>query len=386
MKKIDYASVFTLRKDGRYMGWEVTEKGRRAVYDRDPERLWHKLNDPKEPEPLTFAKIAEEWHDATWERVKKGTTACYGASYDRAVARFGDWLATEIGAYDITAHLEALKQQGYGSKTVKTQRTVYRQIFLHAINDEALGREIRYNPAADVPLPKNLPAREREAPDDEAVDIIRSNAETARWGIFPMLLICTGCRRSEALGLKWGDVDFEKKEIRISDALKYHGKPVIEPPKTAAGVRTVPLLPDLERLLLSYKPKGAEPGERVFRGEEAELMPESTYQRKWLNYCKDTGFVTDAPEEYKGKNGHRYIRHHYKPTLTPHVLRHGYATMLFEAGVDVYTAQKLLGHKDIQTTMSIYTHLRERKRQQSVDKLIAYANNGYKIADAKTSV
>lgn len=383
-KKLDYASLFYLRKDGRYMHRWTDEDGKRhTMYDKDPERLWHKLYDPKEPEPLTFAKIAEAWHDATWKRVKVGTQSSYASSYKRAVDRFGDWTATDIGAYDITAHLEAMKQQGYGSKTVKTQRTVYKQIYIHAINDEALGREIRYNPVADVPLPKNLPSKEREAPEDDAIDIIRQSVHSARWGIFPMFLICTGCRRSEALGLKWGDVDFKKKEIHISDALKYHGRPVIEEPKTAAGIRTVPLLPDLEVLLKEYKPKDAKPGDRVFRGEESELMPESTYRRKWLAYCIDTGFVTDSPEQYKGKNGHTYIRHHYKPTLTAHVLRHGYATMLFEAGVDVYTAKKLLGHKDIQTTIAIYTHLREKKRKASVQKLIDYANAGYQLPDPK---
>lgn len=379
-KKIDYAALFTLRKDGRYVYRWTDEQGkRRSIYSKDPEALYHKVFDPKGPP--TFAQIAEAWRDAAWERVKAGTAACYASAYKRAVDRLGARVATEISAYDITAHLEAMKQQGYGSKTVKTQRTVYKQIYIFAINDENIGREVRYNPVADVPLPKNLPSKEREAPEDDAIDIIRRSVHSARWGIFPMFLICTGCRRSEALGLKWGDIDFKAKEIHISDALKYHGRPVIEEPKTAAGIRTVPLLPDLEKLLREMKPKDAKPGDRVFRGEESELMPESTYQRKWLAYCKDTGFYTDDPVPYKGKNGHQYIKHHYKPTLTAHVLRHGYATMLFEADVDVYTARKLLGHKDIQTTMAVYTHLRERKRKSSVDKLIEYANAGYKLPE-----
>ena len=88
---------------------------------------------------------------------------------------------------------------------------------------------------------------------------------------------------------------------------------------------------------------------------------------------KDMGFVVDTPEERVSKQGKRYIKHNYKPTLTAHVMRHGYATMLFEAGVDVYTAQKYMGHADIKTTMAVYTHLRQRKQEESTKKLMKYA-------------
>ena len=70
----------------------------------------------------------------------------------------------------------------------------------------------------------------------------------------------------------------------------------------------------------------------------------------------------------------------WKPTLTAHVLRHGYATLLFEADVDEYTAQRLLGHADITTTRSIYTHLRQRKQQASLDKLRAYVADNLRTA------
>ena len=102
-------------------------------------------------------------------------------------------------------------------------------------------------------------------------------------------------------------------------------------------------------------------------------MPQSTYDRRWLHYCKDMGFVIDEPEQRISAQGKRYIVHNYKPTLTAHDLRHGYATMLFEADVDVYTAKTLLGHADIETTMAIYTHLRSRKKMESIDKLKEYA-------------
>ena len=75
-------------------------------------------------------------------------------------------------------------------------------------------------------------------------------------------------------------------------------------------------------------------------------MTESNYDTAWGNYVKSVGL----------------------DGLTAHQLRHGTATLLFEAGVDVYTAQKILGHAHVSTTLEIYTELREKKEKQSVKK------------------
>ena len=99
------------------------------------------------------------------------------------------------------------------------------------------------------------------------------------------------------------------------------------------------------------------------------------------NYIRDdevevmTELLETESEIRTSSQGHRYTHTDYKTTLTPHVLRHGYATLLYEAGVDMYTAQRLLGHADIQTTMTVYTHLRERQEQASVGRLISHVQD-----------
>lgn len=369
-RKIDYASLYTLRKDGRYQGYYRDETGkRRAVYDRDPEALWHKINDPKEPEPITFEEIAYAWKEKHWGIIRPGTVACYESPFKKAVSEFGDTPATEIEPSDIHCHLLRLRSQGLSAKTIKTQLTVYNQIYQNAIIDPEIGREIRNNPAAAVKAPTALKkAVKREAPEDEIIDKIRSNATTARFGLFALVLVSTGFRRGEALALQWQDIDFKAKEIHCSKNVVFRGTARIAETKTSSGVRTVPLLPDLAAVL--KKPKNAKKTDYIFHGEDpSKHMHEAAYKRYWLRYCRDMGFVTDEPEERISKQGKKYIVHHYKPTLTAHVFRHGYATMLFEADVDEYTAQKLLGHADITTTRAIYTHLRQKKKNESVEKL-----------------
>lgn len=373
-KKINYAAMFTLRKDGRYQGSYTDETGRHYVYDRDPERLWHKLNDPKEEKALLFREIAEAWQKDAWEKIRDGTKSCYDAPCQRAIERFGDRLAAEIEPHEISTHLQILKSQGLSASTVKKQKVVYKQIFQFAIMDKVFGKNIRYNPVLNVKLPDGLPKpKQREAPEDEIVKKIRKNADSAYFGMFAFFLICTGFRRGEALAVQWRDVDFQNGTISCGKTISHRaGTAKTAPPKTDSGYRTVPLLPALSDRL--ERPDDAKDSDYIFFGEDpAKPMPQSTYDRRWKHYCKEMGFVTDDPETRISKQGKTYVVHNYKPTLTAHDLRHGYATMLFEADVDVYTAQTLLGHADIETTMAIYTHLRARKKMESIEKLKEYS-------------
>ena len=373
-KRINYAALYTLRSDGRYQGWYRDRDGKRhAAYDRDPEQLHRKLQELEKPKALLFRDLAEHWHDAAWETYKDGTQSAYAAAYKRALEELGDREAASIGTPEIFTHLERMAAANYSAKTVKTQRTIYHLIFQAAIADPRIGQEIKLNPAHACPLPKGLPkAKKREAPDDAAVERIRKTAATAYNGLLPLFLMSTGFRRGEALGIQWGDVDFKAKTITCRQAVSQRGgSGHVQSTKTENALRTVPILPDLEPLLI--KPRGAKATDFVFAGEDpSKPMSQATYERRWLHYCRDAGFAVDTPEERISKQGKRYTVHHWKPTLTAHMLRHGYATLLFEADVDEFTAQRLLGHADITTTRSIYTHLRQRKQAQSLDKLRSY--------------
>lgn len=370
-KKIDYASLFTLRADGRYQGYYRGPDGkRRAVYDRDPARLHERLEALERPAPLTFRQIAEAWRSRTWGKIDAGTQVCYNPAYNRALDLFGDREAVSVEPFEIKAHLERMKDQDYSAQTIKVQRLVYRAIYRNAIVDEKMGREVRFNPATEVELPKKMkkPVR-REAPEDEVVALVRRSWRDY-WGLYPLFLMSTGMRRGEALAITWADVDFKGKEISVSKQVNYEtGVPRITEPKTDAGIRKVPLLPDLKAALTM--PEDAQPEDYIFHGDKDAKKPISisTYRRKWMHYCKEHGLVTDSPEIRTSKQGKRYMVHHYKPSLTAHHMRHGYATMLFEADVDVYAAQKLIGHADVETTMEVYTHLRRRKENANIDKL-----------------
>lgn len=377
-RKIDYAAMFTLRPDGRYQGyWRELDKNgeptgkRHTICDKDPKALYDRIQEKESPAPLTFGDIAAAWHDYMWQKLRPGTQGCYAAPYKRIVDLFGKRIATDIEAHEISNHLEYLKEQNYSAKTIKTHLVIYRAVYRHAIIDPVMGREIRINPALNVSLPANMKASvERTAPEDDIVEKIRASYNKY-FGLFPLFLMSTGFRRGEALAVRWRDIDFKKETITCNEQISYAGGVAQRTDtKTKAGRRTVPILPDLLFALRAAMPKDAKPDDYIFHGEDpSKFMVQSTYRRRWMHYCKAMDFVTDDPVEKTSKQGKKYIKHNYKSTITAHVLRHGYATMLFEAGVDVYTAQALLGHANIETTIAVYTHLRKKKKQQSIDKL-----------------
>lgn len=376
MAKINYAKLYTLRKDGRYQGyWKDADGNRHAVYDRDPEKLYHKIQEKEAPAAaLSFEDMLTAWQDKHWLTIREGTKVSYAPAVKRALERFKGRDAVDIQPTEIFTHLEYLRDRDYSAKVIKTQRLIYNQSYQNAIIDPIMGKEIKYNPAASVPLPKNMKRPvEREAPEDNIIKAVRKAADSAYFGVYPLFLMSTGFRRGEALAVRWRDIDFKNDTISSKTQISFSSYAQETEPKTKAGVRTVPLLPDIKAALLNYKPKDAKPEHFVFPATDPnKFMVESTYKRHWNHYCREMGFVTDEPEQRISKQGKKYTVHHYKNDLTPHILRHGYATLLFEAGVDVYTASKLLGHADVETTIGIYTHLRAKKEATSMKKLKNY--------------
>lgn len=156
------------------------------------------------------------------------------------------------------------------------------------------------------------------------------------------LLIFTGIRRGEALGLQWADIDFERKLISIKRSVRFVGnKGYIGPTKSSAGVRLIPLSPQLEEVLAQV-----DHGGKYLLGNGEFPITEMTYKRGWERIC-------------------RTIDMH---GATAHVLRYTFAT-LAAVHTDVKNLQAIMGHSDIQTTMNRYTHPQELRVMAAVEEL-----------------
>lgn len=341
MKKINYASMFTLRSDGRYMGYWHDAAGRHAIYDRDPQRLYERIEEKENetPPPLSFEGAAEAWEAKHLERISHNTAEAYKAPLRRILDRYADLNAEEVTAQSIQAFLADLGKQGFSRRSVQMHRDILNMIFNNAIVEGKLS----FNPCSAVSMPRNLPSKKRELPDDKAIEAVKNSAGVT-FSLFALICLYAGLRRGEVLALRYEDINREKREICINKAVEFVGNnPHVKSTKTAAGVRVVPVLDPLAAVL-PEKEKGP-----VFGNEDGSLLTKTQFRKRWIKYCQAIGH-----------------------DITAHQLRHGYATILYEAGIPDKDAQELLGHSSITVTRDIYTHIRSSRKQETAAKLNAF--------------
>ena len=360
MKKPNYAAMFTLRADGRYQGYwhEPSKNGKKGkrhfVYDRDPERLYHRIQEKENetPPPLTFEQAADAWEKKHWDRVGNKTTETYAAPLRRIKDQFAGMDAEEVTAQDIQAFLADLGKQGYARRSVQMHRDILHMIYNNAIIENGL----RFNPCTAVTMPRNLPVTKRELPSDEAIEAVKAGAGQP-FGLFALICLYAGLRRGEVLALAYEDIDRKAGVIHVTKAVEYIGNNAhLKPPKTKAGVRDVPLLAPLAGAI----PKDGKG--LIFPREDGDPLTKTQFRARWLKYCEAIG-----------------------NNITPHQLRHGFATILYEAGIQDKDAQELLGHSDITLTRDVYTHIRQKQRDATVKKLNKYITKKQKT-DVKKDV
>lgn len=332
------------RPDGLYEAIRIIDGKRKAFRGRTPREVEQKMLAYRETAERgrTFREIAEEWENIHFPTLAPNTLKSYRPAYNRALEHFDDTPVKQIKAPDVKKFINEFARTGDGQtrraqKTVTTQLLVVNLILSYA----AENGEIEYNPCVNVSIPKDLPKKRREAASPEDEKAVKGSANV--W-LFPYLILYTGLRKGEALALTYGDIDRKEKLIHVTKSV-YHinNKPHIKTPKTEAGTRSVPILDPL----LPKLPKSRRQEHYIF-SEDGGTTPltEMQYQKRWADFAKRTGIQ-----------------------CTAHQLRHSYATMLFECGIEVKDAQDLLGHSTAAVTQDIYTHIRTDRRKQTAQLL-----------------
>lgn len=331
---------YYVRPDGLHETIIKINGKRKAFRGKTDREVWQKVkayrDDAAAGKTESFEIVARAWWNEIEPTLAANTHRGYNPAYERAVAEFGKMDVASITARDIERYINQFAKT-YAKKTVVTQRQIIRQI----LNKAQREGYIAYNPAEAVLLPKNLPQKKRRAPSPDQIKKIKAGLSDD-FGLFAFLIYYTGCRRGEVEGLKYEDIDRKAKRIRIQRSVyNVSTKPEIKEPKTEAGIRSVPLL-DALAAALPDKKRGF-----IFSDDGGKTpTPDWKITRQYEDYQKRTGV-----------------------TVTPHEIRHGYATALHEAGVDYKTAQQLLGHAQLSTTMDIYTDILDNTIDDAAAKM-----------------
>ncbi|MGN0992183.1 MAG: tyrosine-type recombinase/integrase [Candidatus Ventricola sp.] len=280
----------------------------------------------------TFRECAIRWFDV-YKRPKLKQNSAYNYEHDmnnHILPVFGDKRVDEIKPSDIQAFLNTKKD--------KAKSTVHHiWLILHGVFSTAVwDGYIEKDPTAEASrYTMSKRKAKRDALSTEAVqDIIKHlNRLEGNDLCLLSLLIYTGMRRSEVLGLRWEDIDWERGLIHVLRAVTFKdNQPVVGTTKSEAGVRYIPLDAKLRAILSPMRQLSG-----YVIGQDNPIT-ETTYKRTWERI------------------GRKIDLH----GATAHVFRHTYITMA-AAHVDIKTLQSIAGHADISTTMNRYAHGREDK-------------------------
>lgn len=291
--------------------------------------------------------IIDEWRDYHFKNINLNTQSGYAAPIKDIKEQFGDKYLDEIKPLDIEQFLYTLyDERKYAKQTLKLRLIVLNLVYDYSI----LKGYCQINPCTPVKAPRNAIKTKRELPQAEAIQIV---TESRKEWLLPFFLLYTGCRVGEALALQYEDIDFENNTISINKTIIFdNGIPIIQNhTKTDAGNRSVPLLAPLKELIPRNK------NGFIFNDNGAPLKKGQLYFR-W-----------------------RQFKRKYNVDISPHQLRHAYATILYDAGLPVKDSQLLLGHNSAEVTQNIYTHISEERRKQTFSQLQAFTQNLYHEAE-----
>lgn len=297
------------------------------------------------PENAMFGAYAIQWYN-TYKKPNIGASA--QSSYRTALnvhilPILGNKRLTAISAMDLQ---ELINSKADTCATIiKNVHHVLKSIFKRAYMEGIIPRDIT------VGLEKPSKAKKSRRALTEAEEAAAKVLMQEENGLMVALLYYTGMRLGEALGLQWECVDFKKKVIHVRQQVNL-GLGKITPPKTKESIRDIPLPDELAEMLVRGFPQAF-----VFPSPSGSYYRNTPVNRLWIDLMRRM-IEIDPTIETRGNGA---------SVLTPHYFRHNYASILYNAGVDVLSAQKFLGHANAKVTLEIYSHLSREKEDANAE-------------------
>ena len=323
---------------------------------------------------------------ATKSELRSSTMTNYIYTYDHFVRDgFGKRKIAEVRYSDILLFYKSLLDTGLKIATVDNIHSLLHPVFQMAVRDNI----IKSNPAdgalGDIkkktsgrPEPRHALTIEEERAFLDWID----KPEYERWKRLFTVMFGTGGRVGEIIGLRWKDVDFKNNSISINHNITYgprHDKDFkceyrVNKPKTAAGIRSVPLLDKVKEALLAEKESQAK--------EDNQCQVELDGMSGFI-FCNRYGTLHNPAslnkeikrivDDHNAREEVMAARERREPLIIPrfscHVTRHTFCTRLCESETNIKVIQTVMGHKDIRTTLEIYAEVSERKKQEVFEEL-----------------
>jgi integrase len=317
------------------------------------------------PEKLTLETFVVDWEEKYASRELAETTLANYLSHIRnhILPAIGHMRLDQVKPLHIINMLNDMKRKDADDKPLseRTKQDSYltiRNIFERAVEWQI----IKNNPVKNVKKPRVTEEKDLIVYDEEEVESLFTSVENEpfHWRMFLTLILATGLRRSECLGLEWSKVDLDKGTVDITQVItKGRNGAVIKGPKSKKSKRLLSLpesvVEELKFFQLQWKKEKMRMRDKWIEKD-----------RQWV-FCNEDGthFHPDTPTtwwtRFTKRSGVRYIK--------LHDLRHTSATLLINQGVHAKIISERLGHSDIRVTMNTYGHVLRKADQEAANKL-----------------
>lgn len=311
----------------------------------------------------------EEWY-LCWIRnfkettVKKGTLDSYNCMFRFYIRPFlGTIKLKNLGSAEIQSFYNELAKNDYSKSTITLIHALMTNLFRYAYR---MGL-VEKNPMEMVILPRARKKQTRRVLSRDEQNLLLSYLKGKEIEMLVTVALATGMRLGELTGLTWNNVDFKNNEIHVLEILKKErgGDFYKDSPKTSKSCRVIPMLPQISKKLRQYKQYQDScrhlsmlPLERHDLGKLVFLR-ENGAPYSDLYFCRQLKKVCDQ------------IRADGIPfePITPHCLRHTFATRALENGISAKVVQELLGHSTITLTLDLYTHVMQDTKTVEIQKM-----------------
>ena len=301
--------------------------------------------------------LVDAWFDY-WIGIKKqtvrpNTVRNYSERYERNIKGvIGNKLLTDVKPIHCQRIFSDMADEGYKTTTIyQTRIALYNMFEFARENDVLIANPCKKSLKSDM----GKPSDKKEA---LTIDVQKKFLEAVVGYSYEnqyRFVLQTGLRTGELIGLKWSDIDFENRTMKIERTMEYRykvGEWRVGPPKSKSGYRTIPLTDEAIRILENQRSKNKslklvpiEWRDTVFLCRKGTPVKNSTYDTGLFKYCDRVGI----------------------PRFSMHVLRHTFATRCIEGGMKPKTLQKILGHSNIGITMNLYVHITEDEKHREID-------------------
>ena len=349
--------------DGRrkyYRG--KTKKEAEAKRDRDAALLDHGVDITTNP---TFEEFGELWFDLNKNnsslhvRSKETTRGILERYVYPAIGRKA---VRELRPTDIMNMMKDLSE--YSQSTQRKVLQATRAICSFAVDNDIITK----SPVLTSIKASGAATEEIKPLTDEQCQCLLAAVKDTRAYLFVELLLYTGLRKGEALGLMWKDIDFRSSTLSVERSVIYpinNKAGEINPElKTSAARRVIPIVPELKKDLETAK--GKSKSLYVFSMKDGSFLSESSFRRMWdlINY-----------RSTKTEGSRKILDRTVDFDVHPHLLRHTCVTRWIESGLTAKEAQYLAGHASPDVTMRIYAHYRrEQQLAETAAKMAAYSS------------